>query len=116
MNLTQALDICSSLPFMGCVVGTLFLLFTSYGSTSPSDSSLLTDEVNDHQAAARNRAARSISSKFNMSAELSQIFLAQLSLVEDSLAASAVVHAILVNWPCNLVFIHFCACSLFLIT
>jgi len=58
MNLRQALDICSSLPFLGCIVGTLFLLFTSYGSTSPTDISLLTDEVNDHQAAASNRAAQ----------------------------------------------------------
>ncbi|KAL9355113.1 hypothetical protein Peur_053083 [Populus x canadensis] len=50
---------------------------------------------------------RSISSKFNMSAGLSQIFLAQLSLVEDNLAASAIVHVILVNKPCNLVLSNF---------
>ncbi|KAF9683853.1 hypothetical protein SADUNF_Sadunf04G0057200 [Salix dunnii] len=38
---------------------------------------------------------KSISSKFNMSAELRKIVLAHLSLVEDSLAASAIVHGIL---------------------
>uniref|UniRef100_A0A6N2LG02 Uncharacterized protein n=1 Tax=Salix viminalis TaxID=40686 RepID=A0A6N2LG02_SALVM len=58
MNLRQALGLCSSLPFLGCVVGTLFLILASYGSTSPSDSTLFTNETNDHQAAACNRAAQ----------------------------------------------------------
>ncbi|CAK7338935.1 unnamed protein product [Dovyalis caffra] len=62
-NRKQAIEVCSSIPLLGCLVGTLFHLFTAYDSTSAtatvtSDTSLLTDEVNDHQAAACNRAAQ----------------------------------------------------------
>jgi len=63
MDVRQAIETCSSIPLLGCVVGTLFHLFRSYDSTSASaavtrDTALLRDEVNDHQAAASNRAAQ----------------------------------------------------------
>jgi hypothetical protein len=63
MDVRQAIETCSSIPLLGCVVGTLFHLFRSYDSTSASaavtrDTALLRDEVNDPQAAASNRAAQ----------------------------------------------------------
>ncbi|KAE8021935.1 hypothetical protein FH972_007782 [Carpinus fangiana] len=59
MNLTKAANICSSLPLLGCVLGTLFHLL----SLSPSDSgatcgeNMSKGEEND-VAAANNAAAQ----------------------------------------------------------
>ncbi|KAG5227340.1 hypothetical protein IMY05_017G0108700 [Salix suchowensis] len=55
MDVSRAIQSCSSIPLLGCVLGTIFHLFTSYDSTSERET--VTGGA-DHQAAASNRAAQ----------------------------------------------------------
>ncbi|KAF9664137.1 hypothetical protein SADUNF_Sadunf17G0124900 [Salix dunnii] len=51
MDVSRTIQMCSSIPLLGCVLGTIFHLFTSYDSTSERET---VTGGTDHQAAARN--------------------------------------------------------------
>lgn len=58
MNMRQAMVMCSSLPILGCVMGTLLHLFFSYESTSSSATIMVEDDEENDGAAANNRGAQ----------------------------------------------------------